>query len=181
MAFALISTVVLALSLLISDQITSFLVTRGTFNYADWTSYHGFITHIFAHADWGHLFGNFVFILLLGPLLEEKFGSGRLLLMILVTALLTGVINVILFDDNLLGASGIVLMLITLGSYANAQKGRIPLTFVLVVVLFFSQEIESALTQDNISHFAHILAGMAGSVFGFFLSWRFNRRSQAAE
>lgn len=32
-------------------------------------------THIFGHADWAHLVGNMSYLLLLGPMLEEKYGS----------------------------------------------------------------------------------------------------------
>ena len=45
-------------------------------------------------------------ILLLGPVLEERHGSGSLLVMIVITALVTGVINVAFLDTALLGASG---------------------------------------------------------------------------
>ena len=32
-------------------------------------------THIFGHADWTHLVGNMCYVLLLGPMLEEKYSS----------------------------------------------------------------------------------------------------------
>ena len=38
---------------------------------------------------------NFLYILLIGPMIEEKYGSKNLTIMILVTAIITGIINMI--------------------------------------------------------------------------------------
>lgn len=123
-------------------------------------------THVIGHGGWGHLVGNFTFILLIGPILEEKYGSKDLLLMIAVTALVTGLLHIFFFQNGLLGASGVVFMLILLSSYTNA-KGGIPLTFVLIVLLFLGREVISSLQQDNISQFAHIIGGILGGMFGY--------------
>ena len=43
----------------------------------DWTNvgdYFRLFTHVLGHQDWEHLLGNLSFILLLGPLLEERYG-----------------------------------------------------------------------------------------------------------
>lgn len=34
-------------------------------------------THVLGHADWGHYTSNFMIILLIGPILEEKYGSKK--------------------------------------------------------------------------------------------------------
>lgn len=50
-------------------------------------------------------------ILVVGPLLEEKYGSANILFVILATALVTGIVNFIFFPyTQLLGASGVVLL-----------------------------------------------------------------------
>ena len=66
------------------------------------------IGHIFGHADFDHLISNMIYILLLGPMLEEKYHD-RLIIVIVVTALVTGICNNI-FQPGvmLLGASGVV-------------------------------------------------------------------------
>jgi membrane associated rhomboid family serine protease len=125
------------------------------------------VSHIAGHQNWAHFMGNFTFILLLGPMLEEKYGSGRLLAMILFTGFITGVLNILFFSTGLMGASGIVFMFIILSSFANIRSGDIPLTFILVVSLFLIKEVLDILKQDNVSQFAHILGGVAGSFFGF--------------
>ena len=98
-------------------------------------------SHAAGHVNWMHLVGNFSIILLIGPILEERYGSGLIGILMLLTAFITGVINRIFFPAGLLGASGIVFMFILLVSFTNVRKGEIPLTFVLVVLLFLGQEI----------------------------------------
>lgn len=113
---------------------------------------------------------NFLIILLVGPMLEMKYGSKCMLQMIVITAFATGVLNVIFFDTALLGASGIAFMLIILSSFVNIKKGSIPLTLLLVASLYLGREIVEGITaQDNISQFAHIAGGICGGVFGFTL------------
>jgi len=85
----------------------------------------------------------------------------------LITAFVTGLLNTIFFSTGLLGASGIVFMLILLASFANIRDGEIPLTFVIVAALYLGQELVNSFKPDNVSQFAHILGGLAGAVFGF--------------
>ncbi len=125
-------------------------------------------THVIGHADWNHIIGNFSIILLVGPMLEENFGSADMLIMMLITALATGILNVLFFSTGLLGASGIAFMMILLASFSNSQKGEIPLTFILVLFLYLGQQILEIFQQDSVSQFAHIVGGLFGSIFGFF-------------
>jgi len=142
-----------------------FMIDR---NFATVTDYVSLVTYIFGHADEAHLFGNLTFILLLGPIVEEKYGGGSLAWMIIVTAIVTGLIQIFFFPNTaLLGASGIVFMLIILVSFTNVHRGQIPLTFILVVVLFIGKELVESLQADNISQLAHILGGICGGFFGF--------------
>lgn len=134
---------------------------------ADPLSYIRIFTHAAGHKDWPHLIGNFTFILLIGPILEEKFGSKKLLLMMIIAAGITGILNTFFFQTGLLGASGIVFMFIILGSFTNFKSGDIPLTFILIILLFLTKEVFDAFQSDSISQFAHIMGGICGSVFGF--------------
>jgi len=125
-------------------------------------------THICGHANWAHLISNFTLILVIGPMLEENYGSKELLFMIAVTALVTGLLNALLFKSALMGASGVVFMMILLSSFTNFTHGEIPLTFILVLILYMGVQIIDSLNNDNISQFAHIAGGLCGSFFGFF-------------
>lgn len=136
--------------------------------------YFRLVSHVLGHANWQHLLGNITYILLLGPILEEKYGSLNLLIMICVTALITGIINVLLFSTGLLGASGIVFMLIILASIVDVKAGEIPLTFVLVAGIFIGTELIKAFTTDNISQMAHIIGGAFGALFGFMFTKTLN-------
>ncbi len=140
---------------------------KGYFSPVSPVSYFRLFSHIIGHAGWQHLMANFTIILLIGPILEEKHGSGRLLFMILITAFITGVLNLLFFETALLGASGIAFMMIILGSITNIRKGEIPLTFILVVLLFLAKEVFMMAAEDNISQTAHIAGGICGSLFGF--------------
>ncbi len=125
-------------------------------------------THIAGHADWNHLINNFAYILLLGPMLEETYGSLTMALMIAVTGFVTGVLNACFFPHPLLGASGVVFMMILLASFTNHGKDDVPLTFILIVILYLGKEILNAFKGDDISQFAHLAGGLCGSLFGFF-------------
>lgn len=133
----------------------------------DARSYVGLFSHILGHANWQHLIGNFMLILLLGPILEERHGSASLVVMILITALITGLCNLVFSDGPLLGASGIVFMMILLASMANVRGGEIPLTFIAVALIYMGGEIIRAFKDDHISQMAHLVGGVAGAAFGF--------------
>ena len=126
--------------------------------------------HVLGHSGYAHFAGNMVLFLVVGPPLEEKYGSKALLAGILLTALVSGLLQCALFPHTaLLGASGIVFMLILLSSLAGMKAGSIPLTLILVAVIYLGQELYSGLfVQDNVAHFMHLVGGACGTGFGFY-------------
>ena len=137
-------------------------------------TYVRFFTHVLGHADWDHFMGNMMYILLLGPLLEEKYGGKTILQVIVATALVTGLINYIFFwDVALCGASGVCFAFILLSSFTSFKEGEIPLTVLLVAAIFLGQQIyEGIVYQDQISNMAHIFGGIVGGMIGFALNKR---------
>ena len=135
-------------------------------------TYVRFITHVFGHSGWSHFIGNAAYLLLLGPMLEEKHGSLELIEVILTTAIVTGIVNYIFFwNVGLCGASGVVFAFIILASFTGFKEGEIPLTFILVAVIFLGQQIyDGIVVQDNISNMAHIVGGIVGGVIGYALN-----------
>lgn len=129
-------------------------------------------THVLGHVNWDHFIGNMMYILLLGPMLEEKHGSSRMLQVIAVTAFVTGVINYVFFwNVALCGASGVCFAFILLSSFTSFREGEIPLTVILVAVIFLGQQIyEGIALNDDISNMAHIFGGIVGGVIGFSLN-----------
>jgi membrane associated rhomboid family serine protease len=179
LTFTIISAVVLLLSSTIARSLTPawFMVPgRGGFHAGSIRSWITLFTHVIGHADWNHLLSNFSFILLLGPILEENCGSLSLFIMIAITAFVTGVLNILLFSTGLLGASGVVFMMILLASFTNFSRGEIPLTFILILIIYLGREIFNSFANDNISEFAHIIGGFCGSLFGFFRPARAARK-----
>ncbi len=138
-----------------------------TFEWTNALDYIRLFTHVLGHQDWSHLLGNISFILLLGPLLEERYGSAMLTLMIAITALVTGVLNVCFIPRPMLGASGVAFMMILLSSFTAISKHQIPLTFLLVLVLFMGRELAAGFQDKDVASLAHIMGGLCGSLFGF--------------
>ena len=128
--------------------------------------------HVLGHASWDHFFGNIMMLLVVGPLLEEKYGSANILFVILATALVTGVINFIFFPHvQLLGASGVVFAFILLASLTSIEEEKIPLTFILVALIYIGQQVYDGLfIRDNVSNLTHILGGIVGSSLGYVMN-----------
>lgn len=127
------------------------------------------VTYVMGHSDMSHYVGNFFLIILLGPMLEEKYGSKALLIMMLLTAIAGGIVNVLIATTALRGASGIVFMFIVLSSFTSVQSGKIPLTMVLVVIIYIGKEVVNGVfSADNISQLTHILGGLCGIAFGLY-------------
>lgn len=135
-------------------------------------TYLRFFTHVLGHSGWEHFMGNITLILVIGPLLEEKYGSGNILFVILVTAFVTGAVNFIFFPNvMLLGASGVVFSMILLASFTGVSDGKVPLTFILVAFLYIGEQIYLGISvNDNIANFTHILGGICGAVLGYLMN-----------
>jgi len=170
LTFAMISSALL----IMDDQLgmniqPSYFMVHPTMSYSDPLDYFRLFSHVFGHMDWAHLSGNFMLLLILGPMLEEKYGSINVLEMMLITATVTGILNILFFPTALMGASGIVFMFILLSSFTNFRSGEIPLTFLLIMTLYLLSEVLMSFRDDNVSQFAHILGGVIGSSFGFLM------------
>ncbi len=148
----------------------AFSVYRSSF--LDPLAYVRCICHVFGHSNWNHLFGNMMYLLILGPMLEEKYGSSNMIFIMVTTAVITGVVNLLFFPHvRLLGASGIVFAMILLSSITITEKHTIPVSFILVACIYIGQQVyEGLFTRDNISQMAHIVGGIVGSVLGFVMN-----------
>ena len=130
------------------------------------------VGHVLGHTGWNHLIGNMMYILLLGPMIEQRYGPKNTAAVIVVTAAVTGAINMIFFPRIvLLGASGVVFALILMSAVTVREDGTVPVTFILVAVLYLGREVYDGLfVRDNVSQMAHIIGGTVGSVLGFLMS-----------
>lgn len=135
-------------------------------------TYIRFFGHICGHANWEHFIGNMTMLLVIGPLLEEKYGSLNILFVIIATALVTGIVNFIFFPHvQLMGASGVVFAFILLSSFASIREGTIPVTFILVAVIYIGGQVyDGVFVRDNVSNLTHILGGGVGSALGYVMA-----------
>lgn len=177
LTYALICTIVYFVNASMLGAFDGLVSLGPTFQPNNPIQYLNLFSYIVGHSSLDHLLGNMTFILLLGPIIEEKYGSKNLFIMIILTALITAFLNIGLFSTGLWGASGIVFMFIMLVSFTNVREGQIPLTFILVAVLFIGKEVLQSMNSDHVSQFAHILGGIVGSFFGF--TGLFNKKTNS--
>ncbi len=142
-----------------------FSTTRGSL--LNPLTYIRLFTHVLGHSDWNHFASNYMKILILGPLIEEKYGSINLLVMIAITAFITGVVNFLKDGGSLRGASGIAFMFIVLSAFVNVTENKVPLTLILVILFYIVDEIRDLGKKDNVAHYGHIIGAICGVVFGF--------------
>ena len=177
--FSFNSPIVLGFTIICFIALVLNWLTRGWANNAVFSVYHSsllspftyirMIGHIFGHANWEHFIGNIMLILVVGPLLEEKYGSSNLLFVILATALVTGIVNYIFFPHvQLLGASGVVFSFILLSPFTGVKEGTVPVTLVLVALIYIGGQVYDGLfLKDNVANLTHILGGLVGAGLGY--------------
>lgn len=171
LTFALVSLATLLLGTLTEGQSTALLFSVYRAPLTSPLTWVRFLTHVLGHASYEHYLSNMTLLLVIGPPLEERYGWQALLECMAATAVISGIVQFLLFPGSaLLGASGIVFMLIILSSISGASKGRIPLTLILVYLIYVGGEVYAGLTQpDNISQLTHIIGGTCGAIFGLLL------------
>lgn len=174
LGFALACVAVQVLNILTGGASNRLLFSVYRSSPADPLTYVRCVTHVLGHADWNHLLNNMMLLLILGPMLEEKYGSANIAVVMLATAVATGIVNMLFFPNvALLGASGIVFAMVLLSSITCTEEGTLPLTFILVAVLYLGQQIlEGIFAQDSISQMGHIVGGVVGSALGFAMNRR---------
>lgn len=155
-------------------------ITRGKSNKLLFSSYRSsplnpltyvrLFTHSIGHKDLDHLIHNFLFILLVGPMIEEKYGSINLIIMLVITSLIIGLFNSLFSNYVITGASGNVYMLILLSSFSNITEGKIPLTLILILLFYVTTEIKDSILENNkkVYHGGHLLGALCGIAFGFY-------------
>ncbi len=170
LSFFFISLFSLVLNYLTKGKSNKKLFSSYRSNLLDPLTYVRLVTHIFGHANWSHFMNNFLYILLIGPMIEEKYGSINLTIMILAVAIITGILNMLFSNKRILGASGIVFMLIILSSFVNITTGKVPITLILIFIFYVVNEIISGIfKKDDISHMGHLIGAVCGFVFGFYI------------
>jgi len=168
LTFALVALGALLLGKVTDGWTTSHLFSVYRSSLADPLTYPRFFLHVLGHVNYSHYINNMMMILVVGPPLEEKYGSRSLLYAILITAFVSGLVQWTFFPGTaLLGASGIVFMMIVMASLSGMRDGYIPITLILVLVLYLGGEVINGITlSDNVSQLTHIIGGLCGAFLG---------------
>ena len=181
LTFFFLSLASLVLGYLTNNWTTSHLFSVYRSSMTDPLFYVRLFGHVLGHGGWNHFINNMLLFLVVAPPLEERYGSRTLLSGILMTALVSGILQCVLFPTSaLLGASGIVFMLIMLSSLAGFSGG-IPVTMLLVAALYFGQQVYDIIfVHDNVANFMHIVGGLCGTAFGYYSALHSRRRPAKA-
>ena len=170
LSFFFISLIVLLLNYATHKKLNTLLFSSYRSSFFNPLTYLRLFTHVIGHDNWSHFSNNFLYILLIGPMIEEKYGTFTIFKLTLITAFVIGVVNIILTNKRILGASGIVFMFIILSSFVNIEAGKIPITLILIFIFYIINEIISGIfKKDNISHLGHLVGAICGFLFGFYL------------
>ena len=124
------------------------------------------------------LFTNLILIMLLGPAMEERYGSVIIGIMIFVSALFSGVLNACFCETSLVGALPLVSMMIFLNAFMSFSKKKFPLSFAAVMVLFVLLQVFSGIGAVKI--IICIAGGLCGSLFAFLTSPKMKAEKKAA-
>ncbi|MBO4299948.1 MAG: rhomboid family intramembrane serine protease [Clostridia bacterium] len=180
LVFALLCLIALVLSMITGGSARRLLFSVYRSSLARPLTWLRFFGHALGHKDWEHFFGNIMYILILGPMLEEKYGSSSMVFLMLVTAFVTGLLTFLLAPGvAMCGASGIVFAMILLSSFTEFHERTIPLTVILVAALYIGQQVYNAVTVGgSVAYGAHIVGGVIGTVIGYAANKKTTRRAQ---
>ncbi|WP_425447279.1 rhomboid family intramembrane serine protease [Dethiothermospora halolimnae] len=169
LTFTLLSFIVLIISQLTDGEFVIKYFSNYKSSLTSPLTYFRTVSHVLGHANFQHWFYNISLLLVIGSMLEEKYGSFIIAEAILITALVTGIFNMLFSSTALLGASGVVFMMIVLSSISGIKDdGEVPLSFILVLIMYIGREVYNGIVnEDNISQLTHIIGGLSGAVLGF--------------
>lgn len=157
------------------------------FNFSNFLDYLKLFLHVLGNVSWNNLFISLAFILLIGPVLEERYGSPIVLLAIIVVSFLTGVLNIVCCSTTMTGAAPVVYMMILLAVVVDLDKKRLPLTFLFVLILWTAFQMMNCcpkpqgfihFMKSNISTFINLAGGICGSLFGFLVAPKKSRTNK---
>jgi membrane associated rhomboid family serine protease len=153
---------------LLFSMTPALVVTR----YWLWT----FVTYMFLHAGFGHIFFNMLALFVFGPPVERQMGSREFLLYYLVSGIMAGVFSFAVYyltgayNVSLLGASGAVfaVQLAYAVYYPRSLvflMGILPLRAPVMVLGFTALELFSVISRrgGNVAHITHLA--------GFGIGW----------
>ncbi len=142
-----------------------------------------FITSIFLHADYSHLFFNMIALFFLGLSLERIIGHKAFATLFIVSGIVGNIGYLITADNPLIpaiGASGAVYGIMgTLSALRPKMMiyiyGMIPMPVILVALLWGMGDLAGLFAPSGIAHGAHLGGMFVGVSFGLYLRMRWRR------
>lgn len=130
----------------------------------------GVLLHIFSYTDLSQLLCDVVFLLLLGPFMEERYGSVIIGIMIFVASLFSGVLNACFCKAPVSGAACVVFMLILLDFLMSLSKKKIAAASLFALIIFVVR-LATAKSENGFVDVVIVMAGgLCGSLFAFIAS-----------
>lgn len=137
--------------------------------------------HVFGNVDKSYLICNLIFILLLGPEMENRYGSVIIGIMIFVSALFSGVLSASFCKAEVCGSDPIVFMLIILWTMMHLSRKKISGTSIAVIILFAFMEFFRKNPNGVVGVVVILAGGLCGSLFAFIASPKARKAKKSEE
>ncbi len=177
-SFVLLSLLLYVLdSFALKGKLGAFFSVPSPFNFSKPIMYFSLVFHVFANDTWQHFFVDSLMIMILGSVLEERYGSSFLGVMIFISCLVSGVLSVCAHAHGIQGASEVVFTLIILSAMSLLLKKQLSCTWILIFVFYIAYGVSgiaspnsslssSGFFQKSIPVFISFVGGVCGSLFG---------------
>lgn len=144
------------------------------FAFGDIKTWFRLFLYVFGGTDKVLLFTNLLFIVLIGPSMEERYGSFIIGIMFLVSTFFTGVLNSCFCKNSLAGCSNVVFTLLILNALSYFKKQTVCATSVSMVLLFICREFFISNVNGVLGTIIILAGGLCGSLLAFLTSPKTN-------
>ena len=132
-----------------------------------------FITHMFAHSSFNHLFFNMFALFIFGNLLEGRIGTKRFLTIYFASGLLAGLIGYFIYDFAL-GASAAIMGIIgaSIIFFPNVVFlffFVIPMKLWMLGILYVLIDVFGLFYANSTANLAHLIGMFFGLGYGYYL------------
>lgn len=145
------------------------------------SSYLRLFLYAFGSQNFVGLLSNLLFLLMLGPVMEERYGSLVIGIMMAVSVLFSGVLNTCFCETSLQGCMPIIFMMIFLNSFMSFSKKKIPVSFFVIFVFYIVREVSGKTFSEIVGLIICITGGLCGSLFAFLTSPKARAEKKSAK
>lgn len=145
------------------------------------SSYLRLFLYAFGSQNFVGLLSNLLFLLMLGPVMEERYGSLVIGIMMAVSVLFSGVLNTCFCETSLQGCMPIIFMMIFLNSFMSFSKKKIPVSFLVIFVFYIAREVFGKTFSEIVGLIICITGGLCGSLFAFLTSPKVRAEKKSAK